>query len=209
MTDVLRQVLIIRHGRSTWNAEHRWQGWLDAPLTDQGVEQAAVRARELAHDGVNPRVVYSSELGRARRTAEIVAAHLEVPVITDPGFRERGGGKWQGHTADEIEARWPDLFAQWRRGKLAAPPGGETDDVMLARFDAALARALAHVGRGQLVVVTHGGVLRTVATRAGASVDAPMPNLGGFWFAIDGAAALTDPVALPALTVPTEVPDAE
>ena len=113
MSDVLRQVLIIRHGRSTWNAEHRWQGWLDAPLTDEGVEEAAARARELAQDGVNPRVLYSSDLGRAARTAEIIAAHLEVPVVTDPGFRERGGGDWQGHTSDEIEAKWPDLFAQW------------------------------------------------------------------------------------------------
>lgn len=209
MPDVLRQVLIIRHGRSTWNAEHRWQGWLDAPLTDEGVEQAAARARELAHDGVNPRVLYSSNLGRAARTAEIIAAHLEVPVVTEPGFRERGGGDWQGHTSDEIEAKWPDLFAQWRRGELAAPPNGETDDAMLVRFDDALARALAHVGRGQLVIVTHGGLLRTVATRAGARIDAPMPNLGGFWFEVDGAGALGDPVPLPGLTVPTEVPDAE
>ena len=209
MPEVLRQVLIIRHGRSTWNAEHRWQGWLDAPLTDEGVAQAAARARELASEGVNPRVLYSSDLGRAARTAEIIAAHLEVPVITDPGFRERGGGEWQGHTSTEIQAKWPELFAQWRRGELASPPGGETDDVVLARFDEALARALDHVGRGQLVVVTHGGLLRTVATRAGASIDAPMPNLGGFWFEVDGRGALTNPVALPALTVPAEVPDAE
>jgi probable phosphoglycerate mutase len=209
MPDVRRQVLILRHGRSTWNAEHRWQGWLDAPLTEEGLEQAAARARELARDGVNPRVLYSSDLGRAARTAEIIAAHLEVPVITEPGFRERGGGDWQGHTSDEIETKWPELFAQWRRGELAAPPNGETDDVMLDRFDDALARALEHVGRGQLVVVTHGGLLRTVAMRAGARVDAPMPNLGGFWFALDGAGVLADPVALPALSVPTDVPDAE
>jgi broad specificity phosphatase PhoE len=181
----VQQVLIVRHGESTWNVERRWQGWLDAPLTDRGESQASVRARALAHEGVNPRVVYSSDLSRARRTAEIIAAHLEVPVVPDEGFRERHGGEWQGHTGDEIEAAWPGMREQWRRGELTAPPGGETDDQVLARFDEALQRALAHVGSGLLVIVTHHGMLRVVATRAGMDVHALIPNLGGYWFDVE------------------------
>lgn len=186
---------MIRHGESTWNVEHRWQGWLDAPLTAFGEEQAAQRARELAHDGLLPRAVYSSDLVRARRTAEIVAAHVEAPVITEPGFRERHGGEWQGKTGREIDVTWPGLRAAWRRGELDAPPGGETDAQALARFDAALHRALAHVGDGLLMIVTHHGVLRVVATRAGADIHAVIPNLGGFWFDVDdGALAHAEPI---------------
>jgi broad specificity phosphatase PhoE len=178
---------MLRHGESTWNVEHRWQGWLDAPLTPAGEAQAAVRARTLAHDSFAPRVIYTSDLQRAARTAEIVAAHVEAPVIADPGFRERFGGEWQGHTGAEIDERWPGMRAAWRRGEITAPPGGEEDEEVLERFDAALARALAHAGTGILAIVTHHGMLRIVATRAGVDVHTLIPNLGGFWFdVVDG-----------------------
>lgn len=181
----VQQVLILRHGQSEWNVERRWQGWLDAPLTALGEDQAAHRARSLAHDGVKPRVVVASDLGRARRTAEIIAAHLEVPILTDDGFRERHGGEWQGHTSDEIDEKWPGMRDRWREGDLSAPPGGEDDTTVLARFDAAIARALQHVGSNLLVIVTHHGVLRLAATRAGMDVHALIPNLGGYWFDVN------------------------
>jgi broad specificity phosphatase PhoE len=177
-------VLVLRHGTSTWNLEGRWQGWLDAPLDADGEEQAAARARELAQAGIIPRAIYTSDLERARRTAEILAAHLECPIVTDEGFRERHGGDWQGHTTEEIDARWPGVRSAWRRGELTAPPGGEVDDAVLARVDEAFVRARAHVGTGTLVVVTHHGVLRLIATRAGVDVHTLIPNLGGFWFAV-------------------------
>ena len=204
----VQQVLIIRHGESEWNVERRWQGWLDAPLTAKGLEQAAVRGRVLARDGFKPRALYSSDLGRATRTAAIVAAHLEVPTLPDRGFRERHGGEWEGRTAGEIDAGWPGLRERWRRGELAAPPGGEHDADVLARFDAALLRALAHVGTGQLGIVTHHGILRCVATRAGVDVHTLIPNLGGFWFTVvDGT--LHDPVAVDTLREDAERPAVE
>jgi broad specificity phosphatase PhoE len=191
----MQRLLLLRHGESTWNTEHRWQGWLDSPLTASGEAQAAARARTLAHDSFAPRVIYASDLQRASRTAEIIAAHVEAPVITDPGFRERHGGEWQGFTSTEIDERWPGLRAQWRRGELSAPPGGEEDPDVLARFDAALAAVLAHVGIGVSCVVTHHGMLRLVATRAGADVRAVIPNVGGFWFdVVDGHLTNPEPV---------------
>jgi probable phosphoglycerate mutase len=191
----MHRVLVLRHGESTWNAEGRWQGWADAPLTAEGEAQAAARARELARDGVNPRVIYTSDLGRARRTAEIIGAHLERPVIPDPDLRERHGGEWQGRTKVEIDAGWPEARAAWRRGDITAPPGGEDNDAMQARLDRALARALEHVGAGELLVVTHHGVVRTLATRAGADRRGLIPNLGGYWFAVTGG-ELRDPEPL-------------
>lgn len=184
-------MLVLRHGESTWNKQRRWQGWLDAPLTPDGEAQAVQRAVALARAGVVPRAVYTSDLERARRTAEILAGRLDAPLVPDAGFRERHGGDWQGHTADEIDRHWPGMRAAWRRGEIAAPPGGEDDATALARFDGALHRALAHVGDGVLVVVTHHGILRVVATRAGADVHATIPNLGGFWFGV-GDGRLTD-----------------
>jgi broad specificity phosphatase PhoE len=190
-----QRILLLRHGESTWNVEGRWQGWLDAPLTPTGEEQAAVRARTLAHDSFAPRVIYSSDLERAARTAEIIAAHVESPVITDAGFRERNGGEWQGHTRSEIDEHWPGMRAAWRRGELTAPPGGEEDVDVLARFDEALARVLQHAGIGVACVVTHHGMLRIVASRAGADVGTLIPNLGGFWFDV-AAGTLKNPEPL-------------
>lgn len=187
-------VLVLRHGESTWNVERRWQGWLDAPLTPAGEVQAAQRAVTIARDtALAPRMVVCSDLTRAQRTAEIIAAHLEVPVVPDPDLRERNGGEWQGRTADEIDRLWPGLRAAWRRGELASPPGGEDDDSVLARVDSAFARSVQRVGDNPLLVVTHHGVLRLLATRSGAPVDALIPNLGGFWFRADGHGRLHDP----------------
>src|SRR3954465_6571797 len=135
MDHPVQRLLLLRHGQSTWNVEHRWQGWLDPPLTAVGEAQATERARALARDSFAPRVIYASDLQRATRTAEIIAAHVESPVIPDAGFRERNGGEWQGHTGSEIDERWPGMRDAWRRGELSAPPGGENDAEVLARFD--------------------------------------------------------------------------
>jgi broad specificity phosphatase PhoE len=186
----VQRVLLLRHGESTWNVEHRWQGWLDAPLTPAGEAQAAARARTLAHDSFAPRAIYTSDLQRAARTAEIIAAHVESPVVPDTGFRERHGGEWQGCTGTEIDERWPGMRVAWRRGELRAPPGGEQDVDVLARFDRALTGVLAHVGTGVGCIVTHHGILRLVATRAGVDVQTVIPNVGGFWFdVVDGRLA--------------------
>jgi broad specificity phosphatase PhoE len=195
----VQPVLILRHGETAWNVERRWQGWLDAPLTPKGEAQAGARARQLARDGVRPRAVYTSDLGRAARTAEILAGHLDVPMITEAGFRERHVGEWEGRTSDEIDELWPGLREKWRQGELDAPPGGESDRALLERFDHALVHALAHVGTGMLLIVTHHGAVRAVAARAGADIHTLIPNLAGFWFDVANDGSLRDPVAVDTL----------
>ena len=198
----MNDVLIIRHGESEWNVEKRWQGWLDAPLTARGLQQARDRAAFLAAVGFSPSLVVSSDLGRAQTTAEIIGAALGAPCRQDAGLRERGGGEWEGCTADEIDARWPGMRDAWRRGEITQPPGGEDDATVLARFDAALAVAVGSDGGdggdGPQLVVTHHGVLRLVASRAGANVHTLIPNLGGFWFTLDRG-SLRSPVPLDVL----------
>ncbi len=190
---------MIRHGESVWNAERRWQGWADIPLNANGEAQAAHRGSVLAREGFRPRALYASDLVRAARTAEIIGAHLDVPVLTDAGFRERNIGEWSGLTTDEIDERWPGMLEKWRAGEVPALPGGETDEEILTRFDTAFVRALAHVGTGMLGIVTHGGVTRLISRRAGADPHAYVPNLGGFWFDVDSSGALCNPIAVDTL----------
>ena len=124
---------------------------------------------------------------------------------THPGLRERSGGEWEGSTGSEIDERWPGMRDAWRRGEITAPPGGEEDSTVLARFDAAIAGALD--SDTPALVVTHHGVLRLVATRAGADVRALIPNLGGYWFAVDGG-TLANPEPLDVLE-PADEPSVE
>ncbi len=202
----MHDLLIIRHGESEWNLERRWQGWLDAPLTERGVRQAEQRAAAVVRARFEPRVVHCSDLGRAYRTAQIIAATLDVPCRTDPGFRERSGGEWEGSTGAEIDRRWPGMREAWRRGEITSPPGGEDDADVLARFDVAIANVLD--GGVPALVVTHHGVLRLAATRAGIPVDALIPNLGGYWFTLDGV-TLADPEPIAELDSATELPVVE
>jgi broad specificity phosphatase PhoE len=171
-------LLVVRHGQSVWNADGRWQGQADPPLSLFGEEQAAAAAPRI--DGVS--AVYTSDLVRALRTAEIIAARLGIPVAADPRLRERQAGPWQGKTRAEIEAAWPGYLASGRR-----PPEYEDDDSVLARVLPALA-AIAERSRkaNAVLVVTHAGVVRTVERHLGADVDGPLPNLGGRWIHHDG-----------------------
>jgi 2,3-bisphosphoglycerate-dependent phosphoglycerate mutase/probable phosphoglycerate mutase len=202
----VRKLLIIRHGESEWNVEKRWQGWLDAPLTTRGLQQSRVRADALVGARFRPRIVLTSDLGRAQQTAEIIADALGVPCRPDPGLRERNGGEWEGSTGFEIDERWPGMRDAWRRGEITAPPGGEEDSTVLARFDAAIASALD--SDVPPLVVTHHGVLRLVATRAGADVRALIPNLGGYWFAVEHG-TLHSPEPLDVLPEPADEPPVE
>jgi glucosyl-3-phosphoglycerate phosphatase len=195
----VRRLLIIRHGESEWNREGRWQGWVDIALTPAGEAQARARGADLHASGLRFAAVHTSDLVRATRTAELLAEALGI-VATEPhaALRERFGGEWQGHTWEEIVERWPEERAAWRRGELAAPPGGETETQVVDRVFGALAEIDTVNAAGPLLVVTHGGVVRLLSHRAGAPITELTPNLGGRWFDWDGT-ALHASEALPAI----------
>jgi probable phosphoglycerate mutase len=168
----MTRLLLVRHGESTWNAQKIWQGQADPPLSALGEQQALDAAAHV--DGVDS--VWASDLARARRTAEIVAARLGVEVRLDARLRERDAGEWQGHTRAEIEEAWPGYLASGRR-----PPGFEPDDALLARVLDALAAVRAADAGGSVLVVTHGGIVRVVERHLGDHDDGLVPNLGGRW----------------------------
>jgi broad specificity phosphatase PhoE len=167
-------LLVVRHGQSTWNADGRWQGQADPPLSPLGEAQAADAGRTLA--GCD--AIWASDLERASRTATIIAARAggaaPLDVVLDARVRERDAGEWTGLTRAEIDARDPGALREGRR-----PPGFEPDESLAARALAALGEfgaALPDDGVG--LVVTHGGLIRVVERELGGDPEA-VPNLGG------------------------------
>jgi probable phosphoglycerate mutase len=171
---VTTQLLVIRHGETAWNAEHRIQGHLDIPLSATGMRQAGLLVDRLANERVH--AVYSSELARAWLTAEPLAARLGLPVIPEPRLRERSFGVFEGLTLDEIAAQHPEAFRLWRaRDPGWAMDGGETGQQLIDRVLEAL-HDIADRHRGETVaIVTHGGVL-DVAYRAARALDWDAPR---------------------------------
>ncbi|WP_374674386.1 histidine phosphatase family protein [Ideonella sp.] len=176
------RLLAVRHGETAWNVDARLQGQLDVGLNDQGRAQAQRLAEALADEGLE--AIVSSDLSRAHDTAQAVARRLGLPLVTDPGLRERHFGTFQGHTYAEVEQRWPEASARWKRREADfGAPGGETLQGFYDRVVEAVTRiASAHAGR-HLLIVTHGGVLDCLYRAASRiALDAPrtweLPNTG-------------------------------
>jgi probable phosphoglycerate mutase len=166
-------LLVVRHGQSEWNADGRWQGQENPPLTDLGRDQARQAARAVgAVDGV-----FASPLDRAATTAAIISEELGVgPVITLPGLMERHAGQWQGLTRAEIEEDFPGYLADGRR-----PPGWEDDVAVEERILAAFDVIAREHPFGFVVAVAHAGVIFAAERAMGAEWER-LANLGGRWF---------------------------
>lgn len=183
-----RRLLVLRHGQSEWNAEGRWQGQADPPLSALGEEQAREAAKRLV--GVVFSVLVSSHLRRARRTAEILAEAVGLEVVVEPELQEIHVGDWTGLTRVEINARWPGELADWSEGRSESPPGGESRFLLAERASASLRRAAAAAPAGErLLVVTHGALIRHLDRSLGLAPES-MPNLGGRWYRAGGNGAL-------------------
>lgn len=158
-------LLLIRHGETAWNAEHRIQGQLDVPLSASGIRQSAQLAERLAAEPIA--AIYSSDLARAALTAAPLGARIgRVPQL-DARLRERDFGVFQGLTLDEIAERFPREFERWRARELDwAMPDGESAQQLLVRVTAALTDIVARHPDAVVVVVAHGGVLDALYRRA-------------------------------------------
>lgn len=154
-------LLVVRHGETAWNAEHRIQGRLDVPLSPHGIRQAVRLADRLADEPIE--AIYSSPLARARLTAEPLAGRSGVKITAEPRLCERSFGVFEGLTLDEIAARHPEGFRQWRERDLDwAMEGGESGRQLIDRVLAAL-HDIVERHRGRTVLaVAHGGVLDVV-----------------------------------------------
>lgn len=176
----MSRIYVARHGESVWNAEGRWTGHGDPPLSEVGRTQAQDACERLRSHRFD--AVCSSTLTRARETATIIASALGLRQL-DPmrEFDERFAGEMSGMTAAEIEDRWPRLLDRWRSGSPPEIPGGEpwqafVDRVMLGLGDLELLP-------GRILLVSHMGVQRAIECSFGRP-PRWYGNLEGLW--VDG-----------------------
>ena len=163
MPDAPRRLVLLRHGRTAWNAVVRAQGHADVELDDLGHEQAALVAPWLAAT-FTPSVLWSSDLARARQTAAYVEKETGLDAREDPRLREYSVGERTGMTLREFAERWPEQHAAWREGRHDAVPGAEGRADVAARIVPACRELLTYAAPGETAVaVTHGAALK-VAT---------------------------------------------
>jgi glucosyl-3-phosphoglycerate phosphatase len=175
-------LILVRHGESTWNAEHRLQGQLDPPLSETGRAQSAELRPLVERLAVAPDRVIVSDLSRARETADLLG--LE-PAVVDPRWREIDVGEWGGKTAAEVDAESGEL-TNWRGGPRTAP-GGETWDEFTARVSDAVDELVG--AGGPWLVVCHGGCIRVATARLTAAHPLALgspPNASLTTFALGG-----------------------
>lgn len=171
------RILVVRHGQSEWNADGRWQGQENPPLTDLGRRQAVHAAQAVgAVDAV-----YASPLDRATTTAHLISESIGVgPVVLLADLMERHAGEWQGLTRDQIDRQWPGYLEAGQR-----PPGWEDDELVEARVLRALDTIAAEHPEGMVLAVAHAGVIFSIERALGAPWER-LANLGGRWVELDG-----------------------
>ncbi len=152
----MTRLLLVRHGRSVWNALGRIQGQVDIELDDEGVRQAErVAARVKQFDIA---AIYSSPLQRARVTAETIGAQANLPVACDDRLMEYQFGVVNGLTWDELVIRHPELAKHWVDDAWTVPIEGSEGRVnFAARVTAVMDDLIARHPDQQVVVVAHGG----------------------------------------------------
>jgi broad specificity phosphatase PhoE len=185
-------ILLARHGETADNvAPQRFMGSRDTPLDDRGREQARALAAAVADNGLA--AIWTSQLRRARETADIVGAAVGLQPRVDDRLAESHRGRWEGRVVTDIEREEPDAWAAWRRaGGDFRFPGGES----LAEHQRRALAALDAVRGGPLpaLVVCHGGTIRAIAAAGhprglDAFHDLDVPN--GAVFELDDLARWT------------------
>ncbi len=156
------ELAVVRHGRTAWNADGRFQGQTDVPLDDIGRAQAGRLATALAGDRFD--FAIASDLVRASETARIVLGSRSLPVELDGAWREMRFGVWEGLTWTQIVERYPEVGeGHGTSPRFFTPEGGESFDDVCARVEAALDALAARVPDGtHALIVTHAGVLHAL-----------------------------------------------
>jgi broad specificity phosphatase PhoE len=161
---VIENLILVRHGETVLNAAGIAQGWNDSALSDLGQRQVRALAERIKPLGIT--AIFSSPLGRAMSTAQVIAEATGLPITTLDDLREMGYGEWEGMRFIEVRQQYAEHYAKWVDDPDYACPGGESHRDLLNRME----RAFAHIEktsndeRQRVVVVTHGTAIRVGAT---------------------------------------------
>ncbi|NGO67906.1 histidine phosphatase family protein [Streptomyces boncukensis] len=173
-----RRIVLWRHGQTAWNLERRFQGSTDIELTDEGLGQARRAARLLA--ALRPDAIIASDLKRTAVTAAQLASLTGLDVTHDEALRETFAGAWQGLTHDEIVRLYGEQYAAWKRGEPVRRGGGELETEVADRAAPVVERSADKLpDGGTLVVVSHGGTIRTTIGRLLGLAPRTWEALGG------------------------------
>jgi broad specificity phosphatase PhoE len=175
--------LLLRHAETAISERREWHGRADPPLSARGRAHALQAATLLSTRGLEVASIVSSDQRRTRETAAAFGEVLRRPVLADANLRERDLGEWTGRGREEIEARWPGQLLDWTQGGLAGPPGGETDEEVVARVTGTLLRHAADGAAGLRLVVAHAGLLRALLAANGMP-HTEIPPLAGRWLTL-------------------------
>ncbi|HEV2141111.1 MAG TPA: histidine phosphatase family protein [Candidatus Dormibacteraeota bacterium] len=158
------RLVLIRHGQSTWNREHRIQGQSDPSLSPEGLRQAELLGERF--DGRTFAGFYASDLKRSFETAEVIGSMVGLAPQPVVALREIYLGEWEGLKTDEIATRFPEAWAAWvEEPDWDVVPGGEGAALFDARVGAAIDDIFARHPQGDVLIVTHGGVIQIALHR--------------------------------------------
>jgi 2,3-bisphosphoglycerate-dependent phosphoglycerate mutase len=163
-----RILVLVRHGQSDWNLKNLFTGWKDPGLTPKGVEEAKAAGRVLKAQGLGFDRAFTSDLGRAQHTLQLLLAEMGapgVPTAQNFALNERDYGDLCGLNKDEARAKWGDEQVHlWRRSYDVQPPGGESLRDTVARVLPYYCQIIlpAVLAGERIVVVAHGNSLRSL-----------------------------------------------
>ena len=160
----MTRLCLIRHGQTDWNLEGRYQGQSDVPLNENGLAQAHSLIEALSDRSFA--AIYSSDLVRARQTAEPVANVFGLTIRIDPRLREINQGEWEGVLVDDIKARYAEIWSKRTVDPASVrPPGGETVGEVAQRVYAALDDITRLFPTGRVIILSHGLSIATAICR--------------------------------------------
>lgn len=161
------RLLLVRHGRTAYNAEVRFMGQLDVPMDALGQRQVRAVAKRLASE--TPAAIYTSDLSRARDTALAIQAAIpsSPPLRVDPRLTEGHFGDWQGKKYADLLVEDAERLANWEADRMGvAPPNGEGLDDIARRVEAAYGDICAAHPDGTAIIAAHGGSLQVLIVLA-------------------------------------------
>ncbi len=173
------QLLLVRHGQTAYNAEHRFMGQLDVPLDEVGRAQALAVAARLSSE--HPSAIYSSTLRRALDTARAIQAAIpsHPELRTDVRLIEGQFGDWEGKQYEELRANDAERLARWEDGRLDnTPPNGEALEDLAERVQAVYRDICAAHPNETVLIVSHGGTLQVMMTLA---LGLPLEDYRKLW----------------------------
>ena len=163
-----RNLILVRHGQSEWNAKNLFTGWKDPGLTDQGVSEAKNAGKLISEQNIEFDIMYTSMLSRAQKTGDIILGilnHKEIPIIKNEALNERHYGSLAGLNKDDARKKWGEEQVHiWRRSFDIPPPDGEslkdTADRVLPYFEAEIMPKV--VSGSCILIAAHGNSLRAL-----------------------------------------------